>query len=237
MKAGIIAAGRGERLRSENQVKPLVKLGDRTLIEHVLTSMTEADVSEVVIIINEESVAVRDHVEKSRWPFDLRWIVETTASSMHSFLRVIETLASNNNEGPFLISTVDTVARTNTYAEFLGKARPQTDAMITLALTSPGDDDKPLLVRLAPNSSGIIALGDAAPGSSLATAGLYLVNASILRESAEARRDGLHGLRIFLARLLERGYSLAGVPIARSVDVDRPADVKAAEEFLRTVER
>jgi hypothetical protein len=56
-----------------------------------------------------------------------------------------------------------------------------------------------------------------------------------LREAEAARRDGLGALREFLGRLLERGYRLAGIPMARSIDVDNPADIAEAETFLRSV--
>src|SRR5688572_30455085 len=151
LKAGVLAAGRGERLRGEsNRLKPLVKVGSQTLIEHVLDSVADADASEVVVIINEDSLAVREHVSAREWPFALRWIVETTPTSMHSFLRLVETLATEGGEGPFLLSTVDTVAGPKTYARFIAAARENRQAAVTLGLTSPGDDEKPLFVRLAP---------------------------------------------------------------------------------------
>jgi len=200
----------------------------------VLTSMAEAGAAEVTVIINEDSLRVRDHVAGSDWPFVLRWIVETTPSSMHSFLRVIETLAKDGHEGPFLLSTVDTVASSQTFSRFINAAQRNEDAAITLALTSPGNDEKPLLARCAAEDSRIVALGAAAAPSDFATAGLYAVRPSILREADEARRDGVDALRTFLGRLLDRGYHLAGLPIAESIDVDRPCDIGTAEAFLRS---
>jgi NDP-sugar pyrophosphorylase family protein len=235
MKAGVIAAGRGERLQQTNQLKPLVKLGDRTLIEHVLTSLEAAGATEVVIIINENSVSVRDHIAGTQWPFAIRWIVETTSSSMHSFLRVLETLAANGGEEAFLISTTDTVTNPHSYMDYVSAARRLEDADVILALTTPSNDEKPLFVRCATNDSRITAVGEAAAPSDFVTAGLYLARASILREAEAARRDGLDALRKFLGRLLERGYHLAGIPIAKSIDVDHPADIEIAEEFLRTL--
>ena len=232
LRAGVLAAGRGARLRPSNLLKPLVKVGDRTLIERVLTSMSEAGASEVTVIINEDSLPVRDHVAGSNWPFTLRWIVETTPSSMHSFLRLIETLAADGDDGPFLLSTVDTIAGSQTFSRFINEARSDEEAAVTLALTSPGNDEKPLLVRCAADNSRIIAIGPAAAPSDFATAGLYAVRASILREADEARRDGVDALRAFLGRLLDRGYHLAGIPIAESIDVDRPVDIGTAEAFL-----
>jgi NDP-sugar pyrophosphorylase family protein len=234
LRAGVLAAGRGERLRTQSALKPLVKVDGRTLIERVLISMAEVGVSEVIVIINEDSLAVRDHVTASKWPFAIRWIVETTPSSMHSFLRVVEVLAADGDDGPFLLSTVDTVAGWQTYAQFIAEARRHREAAMSLALTAPGNDDKPLLVRCAPGDSRIVAIGETAAPSDYATAGLYAVRASILRESEGARREGIDALRTFLGRLLERGYQLAGIPIAQSIDVDRPDDIGTAEAFLRS---
>ena len=234
LRAGVLAAGRGERLRTTSQFKPLAKVGGQTLIEHVLSSMTEAGATEVVVIINEDSLPVRDHVAARKWPFALRWIVESTPTSMHSFLRLVETLAADGDDGPFLLSTVDTVASAQTYSRFIADSQRNEDAAMTLALTAPGDDEKPLLVRMTPGDSRILALGAAAAPSSYATAGIYAVRPSILREADAARRDGIDALRTFLGRLLDRGYHLAGVSIAESIDVDRPADIGTAEAFLRS---
>ena len=231
LRAGILAAGRGERLRRQAaDLKPLARVGDQTLIEHVLKSMAAAGAAEVVVIINEDSRGVRDHVARRDWPFALQWIVETTPTSMHSFLRLVETLAADGSDGPFLLSTVDTVTSPKAYADFMERASAH-NAAIVLALTSPGDDEKPLLVRVA-NDTHIEKFGE----GELATAGIYAVRPIILREADAARRDGLEALRNFLQRLLERGHEIAGIPISESIDVDRPADLAAAEAFLRSAE-
>jgi NDP-sugar pyrophosphorylase family protein len=211
----------------------------RPLIAHVLDSVAEAAPSEVIIIINEGSLAVRDEVASHTWPFAIHWIVETTPSSMHSFLKVVETLG-DNSDGPFLVSTVDTIAPPGVYGTFVdAAANSHKHADVTLAVTDVTDDDKPLLVRAA-DDGRVIALGDqvkrekAAPVC--ATAGYYLVRSPVLREADSARRDGLEALRAFLGRLLDRGYTLEAVRVAGSVDVDRWQDVRAAETLLRQVD-
>src|ERR1051326_3728815 len=143
VRGGIFAAGRGQRLRGGTEaLKPLVQVGGQALIEHVLHGMAGARACEVVIIINEDSIAVRDYVTAQTWPFRLRWIIESTRSSMHSFLRLVETLGSDGDEGPFLLSTVDTIAAGETYARFIDEAR-RLETTLTLALNSPGTDEKP----------------------------------------------------------------------------------------------
>ncbi len=248
LRAGVIAAGHGIRLRREGYaLKPLVPVAGVTLVERVLGSLTETGPSEVAIIVNDGSTAVRDHVSSRSWPFALRWIVETTPSSMHSFLRIVEALSADGQSGPFLISTVDTIAAPGAFAAFAA-ASQSLDAAgapgipgvpgidVALAVTeAQADDDHPLRVRLAPGSSHIAAIGAAAAGSPWITAGYYSVRASVLREANEARRDGVSALRDFFGRLHERGFRLEAVPVASGVDVDRPGDVGAAERLLSQV--
>jgi NDP-sugar pyrophosphorylase family protein len=224
-------------------LKPLVAVAGRPLIVRVLASIAEAAPSEVTVIINGESDEVRRTVDAASWPFDLRWIVETTPSSMHSFLRVLETLAADGDDGPFLVSTVDTVATPGMYRAFAATAAAL-DADLVLAVNRPQPGDRPLLVRMAASRSGardsqiVAAIGDAAddgPGGEIfATAGFYMVRPAVLAEAEAARADGLTALRLFLARLLARGYRIAALEVADSIDVDRPEDVAAAESFLRS---
>jgi len=269
----VIAAGRGDRLRhATHTLKPLVRVGGQTLVEHVLLSLAEARPVEVVIIVNETSGEVKDHVTASRtWPFAVRWIVETTPSSMHSFLRVVETLAEDGDCGPFLMSTVDTIAAPGAFGTFAAASR-ESDADVILAVTPPTGDDTPLLVRVGSDGATVEAIGEAVrlePDTSAAgavgtassarrvpprdhlvdgdarqaslrsgiwaTAGYYAVRSSVLREAEAARHDGVGALRLFFERLLARGYRLHAVPVACGVDVDRPADVRAAETFLKQV--
>src|SRR5262249_39779589 len=152
---------------------------------------------------------------------------------MHSFLRIVETLASDGDEGPFLVSTVDTVAPPGAYAGFVDAVRQHAVAAVALAVAPAQLDEKPLFVQTA-GSRGV-AIGDAAAPSEDATAGYYAVRAAILREAGAARRENVGALRLFLARLLERGYPMIAIPVAESIDVDRLADVGAAEALLRRV--
>ena len=155
LRAGVIAAGRGDRLRHGRPIpKPLVPVGGRPLIDHVLESIADADAAEVCIIINDDSIAVRDHVSAARWPFALSWIVESTPSSMHSFLRVLETVAEADGTNRVLMSTVDTIAPRGAYRRFMADAARLGDAAVALAVTTVTDDENPLLVRIPLRSWG-----------------------------------------------------------------------------------
>jgi len=230
LRAGVIAAGAGERLAASGALKPLVRVGGRALIDRVLGLIAATGATDVAVIINEQSLPVRDHVLASRWPFAVRWLVRTTPSSMHSFLLVLEALAEGTGDR-VLISTVDTVAPEGAFAEFVAAAGA-TDADLTLALTTLVDDEQPLRVRLD-EGRRVSAIGAAAEGSPFVTAGYYFVHTRVLSEADAARRDGVSALRTFFARLIERGYRIDGVLMPDSIDVDRPSDVVEAERLLQ----
>jgi NDP-sugar pyrophosphorylase family protein len=230
LRAGVIAAGAGERLSSAGSLKPLVPVAGRTLIDRVLGSIADAGATEVVIIINELSLPVKEHVSAARWPFAIRWIVETTPSSMHSFLLVLDALAQGTNDR-VLISTVDTVVREGAFADFVAAAGAG-DADVTLALTTLVDDERPLRVAMDADRR-VVAIGEGAAASPFVTAGYYFVRGRVLDEAEGARRDGVAALRMFLGRLAERGYRIDGVVMPDSIDVDRPSDVAVAERLLQ----
>jgi NDP-sugar pyrophosphorylase family protein len=236
LKGGVFAAGVGSRLQrgaGPRRPKALFEVAGRPLIEWVLTDMMTAGAGEIVVIVNEESATVRDHVSRTLPSCPVSWIVESTPSSMHSFLVVLEALARDGDPGPFLMSTVDTVAPPGTFARFVDAARLAPAADMVLALTDRIDDDHPLLMRTgAPDgdaSAQILAVGE----GRFATAGYYLVSAALLREAAAARAARLPALRAFLGMVFARGYQLRGICVPESIDVDRPADIAAAEQLLK----
>ena len=68
MKAMILAAGRGKRLRplTDSMPKPLLEVCDKPLIEYHLESLSAAGFQEVVINISWLGEKIRDHLGDGR---------------------------------------------------------------------------------------------------------------------------------------------------------------------------
>ena len=140
----------------------------------------------------------------------------------------MEALSRGPDAGPFLVTTVDTIAPPGTFASFVTRATAIPDADVVLALTTNVDDEKPFRVRLADGAA--VAAFDDGP---YATAGYSMVRATVLREADAARGAGLGALRQFFAYLFARGFRFAGVCMPDSIDVDRDVDVAAADQLIR----
>jgi len=230
MKAAIIAAGLGERLQQGGilQAKPLVPVAGRPLIDYALSAVAAAGIREVACIVNEASRGIEEHC-RTTWPaLEFAFVRRTTPSSMESLFTLSPLLAT----GRFVLLTVDAVFAPATLRAFVGATKCLRAADGVLALSAFVDDEKPLWARTSPDGR-ITALGPAAAGSGLVTAGFYVFDPVIFGEIAAARAAGYTALRQFLGHLLERGYRLHGKRVAKSVDVDRPADIAVAEAFVR----
>jgi choline kinase len=105
MKAIILAAGMGKRLRAAgwDQPKCLLPFGSTTLLDHVLASLLAIDVREVVVVVGYEADAVRAAV--ARHPVRATFIENpdyATTNTINSLHR-----AADHLDGDFLYFNAD----------------------------------------------------------------------------------------------------------------------------------
>jgi NDP-sugar pyrophosphorylase family protein len=230
MKAALIAAGHGERLQEAGirVPKPLVQIAGRPLIDYVLASVAATGITEMACIFNEQFDAVEEHCRQNAHGLRLDIVRRTTPSSMESLF----TLAPFLLDERFLLLTVDAIFGPQVLPDFLAAACQREDADGVLAVNDFIDDEKPLRVVLD-GKGWITAIGAAANGSPIITAGFYVFQPSIFAEIEAARRARFTALRQFLGHLLAQGYRLSGAMVPKTIDVDRPVDVATAEAFVR----
>jgi NDP-sugar pyrophosphorylase family protein len=232
MKMGIIAAGTGERLARGGVItpKPLVPIRGKPLIARVIEAGAQLNVNSIACIVNDLDPSVAGFLRSSHWPVPVEIVVRTTPSSMESLF----CLAPLLSDEPFVLFTVDVVCAQEVVRDFFRKAMGLADSKGVLALTGFVDDEKPLWAAVN-SSNRIIALGDAARGSQFVTAGFYYFTPDIFAEIAQARRKKLSALRQFLGHLIDEGYPIYGVPVAKTIDVDHPEDMEKAEAYLKEI--
>jgi NDP-sugar pyrophosphorylase family protein len=229
LKAGIIAAGLGERLAGGGVCtpKPLVQVGGETLISRAIRAAAAAGATSVACIVNDLHPAVARYLRSISWPVPLELVVKTTPSSMESLFF----LAPFLQREPFLLLTVDTVFGVPALQKFLARVSALPQAQGVLALTRWIDDEKPLWAEVDRNHK-ILALGEDARGSRYITAGYYCFKPDVFEMVDFARKRKLNALRQFLGFLLEKGYFLYGLQVPKAIDVDHPRDIQKAEIFL-----
>jgi NDP-sugar pyrophosphorylase family protein len=227
--AGIIAAGEGSRLAASHPglLKPLVPVSGVPLCHWVARGLRAAGAREVTVLLNSRGRAVRDSLSRAfpetRWDF----LEADTASSWESFRLVSGALSKK--AGGFMISTVDSLIPPSQTAMFAARAA-HCRAEAALALTAFVDDEKPLWADVG-HDGFVCALGPKARLKDRVTSGLYYMTDRLASRMPEA--GAFDSLRGYWTGLVEGGARVAGVSLTKTVDVDRPEDIREAEGFLK----
>ena len=100
---GVIAAGEGSRLRSLRLPKPLVPVGGKPLLAHVLENFAAAGIVSASVIFNSDEQDCADFVRSRFGDLAETVIVQTTPSSFESFRIIL----ARSRSGRLLVSTVD----------------------------------------------------------------------------------------------------------------------------------
>ena len=125
MKYAVIAAGEGSRLTKEGNTtpKPLIEVNGERLVDRLLRIFEAQGASEVAIICNEQMTEVKNHLKavQQTYRLPLRLVVKSTPSSMHSMWELRRWL----DDGPFVLTTVDTIFREEEFDAFVSLLREQ----------------------------------------------------------------------------------------------------------------
>lgn len=238
MKYAIIAAGEGSRLAREGiwEPKPLVEVGGERLIDRLFRIFTDNNADEIVVICNDLTALVSQHLEKIQrrglngLRVPLRFIVRTTPSSMHSFFELSGFLGN----APFILTTVDTVFREEEFATYVA-AFEQTladgkDGL--MGVTGFIDDEKPLYVATdeALNVTGFY--DDKVRNCCYVSGGIYGLGPDAVETLQRCIANGESRMRNFQRGLIRDGRRLRAYPFSKVLDIDHADDISKAERFL-----
>lgn len=228
LTAGIIAAGEGSRLRASHPgvCKPLVRVAGAPLCQWIAQSLRRAGIQDVTVLLNSRGREVCPYLEAS-FP-DLSWhfLERDTASSWESFRLVAQTLAQRSKD--FLISTVDALIAPAEMIRFTSSVRDLARPA-GMALTDFVDDEKPLWADVSADGT-LSALGPHTKNKSHVTAGLYYMTRELAQKMPPV--DAYASLRQYWTGLVQSGVKISGVPLSKTLDIDRPEDILQAERFL-----
>ncbi|UPT74074.1 MAG: NTP transferase domain-containing protein [Elusimicrobiota bacterium] len=227
IRAAIIAAGDGIRLKESAMLKPLAVVAGKPLIHWVVEGLRFAGAKKITVLTNSRGGAVATSLKATYPGTDFDFVTADTASSFESFRLVALRMAESDED--FVISTTDALIKHEDMAKFVLECRASR-AEAGLALTTFVDDEKPLWADL--DEVGLVrGLGSDAKTRRFVTCGLYYMTRAAASRLPAAAAHGR--LRDYLSTLAAEAR-VAGVVLSKSLDVDRPADLAAAESFLTT---
>lgn len=232
MKFAILAAGEGSRLSGEGLTcpKPLVELNGEKMIDRLVRIFSENDASEIIVIVNQLTDKVEIHLKQLRMRAGLppiRIVAKTTPGSMHSFFALSPYLRGER----FCLTTVDTVFREADFSAYLS-AFKEMDADGLMAVTDFVDDEKPLYVQTAPETTRITGFFDTPVTPCLVSGGIYCLSPVALNVLDRCMDAGMVRMRDFQRTLVREGLRLYAYRFPKIMDVDHVDDIAKAEAYL-----
>lgn len=233
MNFAIIAAGEGSRLQQEGVAtpKPLVELNGRPMIGRLIDIFVNCGAECISVIVNEEMPEVRKYLEDLalELPVELRLVVKSTPSSMHSFYEVSRVLP----EGRFILTTVDTIFHEDDfrkYVEAFEKEPVEVDGL--MAVTSYIDDEKPLYVDVDADMR-IMAFNDTpSENAKYISGGIYGLDHSAIDVLNRCINSGVSRMRNFQRALVAEGLNLHAWDMGKIIDVDHQSDIEKAQQLI-----
>jgi len=233
MKCLIIAAGKGSRLRSLTEIKPLVPLNKKPLIERVIDSAMDAGVNDFYVVVGYKGSSVRAYLEKvslsKKVPIT---VVENEEWERANGISVLK--AKSYFSEPFLLTMGDHIFDAG-IARLLIR-QPHDNDRILLAVDEDLENsfiDMEDVTRVWVQQNQIKEIGKGIKNYNCFDTGIFLCGTTLFKaieESSINGDDSLSGGVRFLAKQ-KRAQAIA-INGLFWCDIDEPKNFKQAEEYL-----
>ena len=227
MKTVVLAAGEGTRMRplTAAQPKPMLPVAGKPLLEHTLDRAVEAGADRLVVVVGYESDRVRNHFGSTHGGVDLEYAVQNeqrgTADAVSAAAPLLadEPFVVLNGDALYDQASLDTLYSNGPGVGSYRVENPSAYGVLQLA----ADDDTRV--------TGVVEK-PADPDSNLINTGAYVFPAAahdLLNVQTSERGE------LELTDVLEavcNQFSVTAVPFDRWLDVGRPWELLAANEWL-----
>jgi NDP-sugar pyrophosphorylase family protein len=233
-KAVVLAAGRGTRMGelTGKVPKPLLRVGGKPLIEHVLDNMRAAGVRRVLVVTGYQAELIENHL--AAFPLEVEFRRQWPLDGTGSAALLARDFAGADN---FLLTYGDILADSDDYRRTAAmlESDPSADAVLGLNRV-----DDPWQGAAVYHHDWIVArIVEKPPRGTSSTPwnnrGVYAFRSTIFDYLAklEPSPRGEFELPSAVEGMLAAGKRLLGVELRRaSLDVGRPEDLAAAEKLL-----
>ncbi len=227
MKAVVLAAGEGSRMRPLTYTRPKVMLpiANKPILEHLLTEVAQAGIREFILVVGYRDEQVRRYFgDGARWGVKIDYCLQRRQLGTADALRMVESQLKGN----FLVINGDIVAGW----QDIGRLASRSDNTISI---TPVDDARGLGV-VETDGDRVVRIYEkmAQPSSRTANAGLYLLTTDIFDAVSRTERSprGEYEITDSLQLMIDMDYNIGYQPISRWLDLSYPWDLLSANESL-----
>lgn len=225
LQAVIMAGGSGNRLRplTEEMPKPMLTVGDRPLMEHMIEQLREVGISRVNVTTYHKSEKIKEHFgDGSSFGVELNYVTEDRPLGTAGALGLMQ-----EPQGPLLVINGDILTRVN-FRAMLAYHREHR-ATLTMAVRKY-DLNVPYGV-VEGDGAFVRALVEKPLLNFLVNAGIYLLEPLAYRYIPNGQHFHMTDL---IQCLLDEGHRVASFPILEYwLDIGSPIDYEQAHDDVK----
>ena len=227
MKAIILAAGEGSRMRPLTYARPKVMLpiANKPILEHLLIEASQAGIREFIFIVGYCDEQVRDYFGRGeRWGVNIVYCNQRKQLGTADALKMAEGLVDGN----FLVMNGDIIVSQKNIKRLAGKSDN------TLSVIEVKDTRDLGMVELSKDKVVHIHEKVEKPQSRLANAGLYLFTLDIFGAISQTSKSprGEYEITDSLQLMIDKGHHISYQKINYWLDLSYPWDLLPANESL-----
>jgi len=201
--AVVLAAGEGTRLSplTETRPKPMLPVANKPLLDHVVTSLSDAGIERVVLVVGHHREVIQAHLgDGSDWGVDIEYVLQEPRNGTgHALLQ-----AESHVSGTFVVINGDRIVESSLIRDLVKKYEETGNACLAVTRV-----DNPSDYGIVSTEDGHVAGIVEKPltydtASSLANIGVYVFGPEIFAGIRQTERRGELGLTDVLDRQLDR---------------------------------
>jgi NDP-sugar pyrophosphorylase family protein len=229
MQALILAAGEGTRLRplTADRPKPMLPVGDKPLLEHIVLLLKQHDITDIAINLHYKPEAITDYfADGARWGVNIQYSFEEELLGSAGAAKRLEWFFDDS----FVVYYGDVF--TDIDLSDLLRMHKRGGALATLALYTVDNPTECGIVELDAKSQIRRFVEKPAPDqvfSRLANAGIFVIEPAVLAELPKDRYSDF-GHDVF-PQMLAEGRVLTGYPTTSTlIDIGTPENYRRAQK-------
>lgn len=223
--AVLMAGGKGERLRplTEKVPKPLLKVGEKCIIDYNIDRLIAYGVEHISITVNYLREQIEEHFEESREEVHIKCVREPNFLGTIGSIKYIDSFQNDT----ILVMNSDLFTNINYedfYLHFLENAADMSAAAVPYSVNIPYG-----IFEL--NGRDIQGVREKPTYNYYANAGIYLIKNKLL-DLIPA--DTFYNATDFMEQLISKGYKVVRFPITGYwIDIGKHEDYKKAQELVK----
>ncbi|MCF8266103.1 MAG: CBS domain-containing protein [Ignavibacteriales bacterium] len=222
----IMAGGQGTRLEPFTKIlpKPLIPIGEKSIIELVIDKFLHYGIDEFYITVNHKAKIIKSFFEELDPPYKVNFIEENEPLGTIGAL----TLIKNKIDKPILVTNCDIVIDCD-YSEFLKFHTVNNYGMSLIA--SLINHRIPYGICEIENGGNLKTFSEKPEQSFLASTGMYLINLEVVNMIP---KNTFYHVTQLIAKLKDKGGKIGVFPISENswVDTGEWAEYKKTTAFF-----